>query len=380
MHQSIKVGGTRALLNFLRELVAYAYLTYLVCTGSLSVSDFIFYFGIITGFSNWIMSFVYLYSNMERCCNDCQAFRDFVESDEEKQCKPNVDFKDVESIEFKNVSFTYPSAENSTINNMSFKVKKGENIAVVGENGAGKTTLIRCLTLLYKEGNSAIFMDGRPVTEDKNYLNKIGYLPQEFGMFKELSVFEAMKLLANFKGVEKQKSTEMIEQCIDFANLTEQKDKKVGALSGGMLRRLGIAQALLNNPKLLIFDEPTAGLDPMERLRFKSIVSEIEKDKITIISTHIVEDIEALCEKVIVMDSGKIIACMTCEELRKYAQGKVYETDEKAVELLQDNCFVEKVFERDGRNYARVLSAQKIDATECVPSVEDGYLCLVNKV
>ncbi|MDQ9757970.1 ATP-binding cassette domain-containing protein, partial [Acinetobacter baumannii] len=87
---------------------------------------------------------------------------------------------------------------------------------------------------------------------------------------------------------EKQKSTEMIEQCIDFANLTEQKDKKVGALSGGMLRRLGIAQALLNNPKLLIFDEPTAGLDPMERLRFKSIVSEIEKDKITIISTHIV--------------------------------------------------------------------------------------------
>lgn len=85
MHQSIKVGGTRALLNFLRELVAYAYLTYLVCTGSLSVSDFIFYFGIITGFSNWIMSFVYLYSNMERCCNDCQAFSDFVESDEEKK-------------------------------------------------------------------------------------------------------------------------------------------------------------------------------------------------------------------------------------------------------------------------------------------------------
>lgn len=280
-------------------------------------------------------------------------------------------------LEIKNLTKTFKKKK--ALDNVSVELDNGI-YGLLGANGAGKTTLIRCLTLLYKEGNSAIFMDGRPVTEDKNYLNKIGYLPQEFGMFKELSVFEAMKLLANFKGIEKQKSTEMIEQCIDFANLTEQKDKKVGALSGGMLRRLGIAQALLNNPKLLIFDEPTAGLDPMERLRFKSIVSEIEKDKITIISTHIVEDIEALCEKVIVMDSGKIIACMTCEELRKYAQGKVYETDEKEVESLQDNCFVEKVFERDGRNYARVLSAQKIDATECVPSVEDGYLCLVNKV
>lgn len=165
MHQSIKVGGTRALLNFLRELVAYAYLTYLVCTGSLSVSDFIFYFGIITGFSNWIMSFVYLYSNMERCCNDCQAFRDFVESDEEKQSKPNVDFKDVESIEFKNVCFTYPSAENSTINNMSFKVKKGENIAVVGENGAGKTTAVKLLCGLYYATKGDILVNGKSIKD-----------------------------------------------------------------------------------------------------------------------------------------------------------------------------------------------------------------------
>lgn len=146
MHQSIKVGGTRALLNLARELVAYAYLTYLVCQKRLSVSDFIFYFGIITGFSNWITNAVFQYSNIERCCNDCAAFREFIESNEESKSKPSVDFDDIESIEFKNVSFTYPSAENSTINDMSFKVNKGENIAIVGENGAGKTTAIKLLS------------------------------------------------------------------------------------------------------------------------------------------------------------------------------------------------------------------------------------------
>ncbi|MCD7872034.1 MAG: hypothetical protein LUG21_01770 [Clostridiales bacterium] len=126
MHQSVRVGGTRALLNFVRELVAYACLTYLVYKNRLFVSDFIFYFGIITGFSNWIINSVYYYANIERCCNDCAAFREFVESKENGKNKPDIDFDMIDSIEFKEVSFTYPSAEKSTINNMSFKVNKGE--------------------------------------------------------------------------------------------------------------------------------------------------------------------------------------------------------------------------------------------------------------
>ena len=161
MHQSIKVGGTRALLNLARELVAYAYLTYLVCQKRLSVSDFIFYFGIITGFSNWITNAVFQYSNIERCCNDCAAFREFIESNEESKSKPSVDFDDIESIEFKKVSFTYPSAEKSTINDMSFKVNKGENIAIVGENGAGKTTAIKLLCGLYYPTEGDILINGK---------------------------------------------------------------------------------------------------------------------------------------------------------------------------------------------------------------------------
>lgn len=161
MHQSVKVGGTRALLNLIRELVAYAYLTYLVFQNRLSVSDFIFYFGIITGFSNWITNAVFLYSNLERCCNDCAAFREFVESKEESREKPNADFEKIDSIEFKNVSFTYPSAEKPTIKNMSFKVNEGENIAIVGENGAGKTTAIKLLCGLYYPTEGDILINGK---------------------------------------------------------------------------------------------------------------------------------------------------------------------------------------------------------------------------
>ncbi len=182
MHQSVKVGGTRALLNLMRELVAYAYLTYLVCQNKLSVSDFIFYFGIITGFSNWIMNLVYLYSNMERCCNDCAAFREFVESSEENKNKPDIDFEDVHSIEFKNVHFTYPSAQKSTINNMSFKVNSGENIAIVGENGAGKTTAIKLLCGLYYPTDGDILVNGKSSRDfsSDSYFNLFSAVFQDY--------------------------------------------------------------------------------------------------------------------------------------------------------------------------------------------------------
>ena len=160
MYQSVRVGGTRALLNFVRELVTYAYLTYLVCQNKLFVSDFIFYFGIITGFSNWIMNAVYQYSNIERCCNDCKAFREFVESREECRDRPNVDFSDVESIEFKDVSFKYPGAENYSLKNINIKINSGEKLAVVGRNGSGKTTFIKLMCRLYDATEGEILING----------------------------------------------------------------------------------------------------------------------------------------------------------------------------------------------------------------------------
>ncbi len=160
-NQTAAVSGTRAFLNLIRQLIAYAYLIYLVTISSLSVSDFVFYFGIITGFSNWIINLVVSYSKLERCCNDCAAFREYIEKDEQSKNKPAADFKSIESIEFKNVSFSYPSSERSTINNMSFKIEKGENIAIVGENGAGKTTAIKLLCGLYYPTEGDILINGK---------------------------------------------------------------------------------------------------------------------------------------------------------------------------------------------------------------------------
>lgn len=325
MHQSIKVGGTRALLNFLRELVAYAYLTYLVCTGSLSVSDFIFYFGIITGFSNWIMSFVYLYSNMERCCNDCQAFRDFVESDEEKQSKPNVDFKDVESIEFKNVSFTYPSAENSTINNMSFKVKKGENIAVVGENGAGKTTAVKLLCGLYYATKGDILVNGKSIKDFSlnSYFDLFSVVFQDY-RFLPMTVAENICASVNYDkeklygAFEKAGIKDKINSLADKENTYMVKDvyKDAADFSGGEKQKLLLAKAVYKNSPILILDEPTAALDPIAENELYLKYSEITDNKISFFISHRLSSTR-FCDRIFFIKDGTVAESGTHEELMK---------------------------------------------------------------
>lgn len=325
MHQSIKVGGTRALLNFLRELIAYAYLTYLVCTGSLSVSDFIFYFGIITGFSNWIMSFVYLYSNMERCCNDCQAFRDFVESDEEKQCKPNVDFKDVESIEFKNVSFTYPSAENSTINNMSFKVKKGENIAVVGENGAGKTTAVKLLCGLYYATKGDILVNGKSIKDFSlnSYFDLFSVVFQDY-RFLPMTVAENICASVNYDkeklygAFEKAGIKDKINSLADKENTYMVKDvyKDAADFSGGEKQKLLLAKAVYKNSPILILDEPTAALDPIAENELYLKYSEITDNKISFFISHRLSSTR-FCDRIFFIKDGTVAESGTHEELMK---------------------------------------------------------------
>lgn len=280
-------------------------------------------------------------------------------------------------LEVRNLTKTFK--KKTALNDISITLDEGI-YGLLGANGAGKTTLLRCLTLLYPEGRSTIFWDAEPVSKNKDYLDKIGYLPQQFGLFKELTILEAMRLMSNFKGVTKENACHMIEECLELVNLSNEKNKKVSSLSGGMIRRLGIAQALINYPNLLLFDEPTAGLDPMERLRFKTILSKIDKHKTIIISTHIVEDIEAVCQKVIIMDCGEIKACLTCSELRALAAEKVYEILETDVKKLPGKIYVEKIFERNGHKFARVLASEKQNFDTCTPNIEDGYLCVINGI
>ncbi len=209
------------------------------------------------------------------------------------------------------------------------KILKGIDIELdngvygfLGPNGAGKTTLIRCLTGIYKLKKDCgdIVLDEKLHVTDREYINSSGYLPQSFGLFKDMKVRDALMYLAALKGMKEDEAKIDVEECLEKVNLSDRINDKVKSLSGGMVRRLGIAQALLGNPRIIIFDEPTAGLDPVERARFKDIIKNIPKDRIVIISTHIVSDVEDVCDKVMVINEGKILFNDTLDKLKSKAE------------------------------------------------------------
>ena len=321
--QNIKVGGTRAFLNLLRELVAYVYLTYLVCSSRLSVSDFIFYFGIITGFSNWIMNAVYQYSNLERCCNDCAAFREFVESTDENDNKPDIDFKGIESIEFQNVSFTYQSAEKSTINNMTFKVNKGENIAIVGENGAGKTTAVKLLCGLYYPTSGEILINGKSNRDfsGNSYFNLFSAVFQDY-YFMPMTIAENICATSNydkeklFAAFEKAGISNKINGLPNKEKSYMIKDvyKDAVDFSGGEKQKLLLAKAIYKNAPVLILDEPTAALDPIAENELYLKYNEITSNKISFFISHRLSSTR-FCDRILFIKGGRIAESGTHEEL-----------------------------------------------------------------
>lgn len=321
--QNIKVGGTRALLNLLRELVAYVYLTYLVCSSRLSVSDFIFYFGIITGFSNWIMNAVYQYSNLERCCNDCAAFREFAESTDENDNKPDIDFKGIESIEFQNVSFKYQSAEKSTINNMTFKVNKGENIAIVGENGAGKTTAVKLLCGLYYPTSGEILINGKSNRDfsGNSYFNLFSAVFQDY-YFMPMTIAENICATSNydkeklFAAFEKAGISNKINGLPNKEKSYMIKDvyKDAVDFSGGEKQKLLLAKAIYKNAPVLILDEPTAALDPIAENELYLKYNEITSNKISFFISHRLSSTR-FCDRILFIKDGRIAESGTHEEL-----------------------------------------------------------------
>lgn len=265
------------------------------------------------------------------------------------------------------------------IDSFSFEFNNGI-YGLLGPNGAGKTTLLRCISKLYPVDNGVIFYNGQDINENKDYLECIGYLPQLFGMYKDLSVKEMMLMMANLKNIDLNNSNREIERVIKVVNLEEKMNAKVSSLSGGMIRRLGIAQALLGKPKIIIFDEPTAGLDPEERLRFKNIISEIARNIIVIISTHIVEDIEAICDNIVIMNKGKLVTSGSSTDIKQIANSKVYIVPERDISTLPNDCQIEKYLEINGQKCARVLSNIKLKYIQDSPNIEDGYICAIKRI
>lgn len=215
----------------------------------------------------------------------------------------------------------------SVLEDINLEFKNGV-YGLLAPNGAGKTTLIKLLTTLIFPSKGEILYDGVDIVAlDDGYRDVLGYLPQDFGYYKNYSPREFLLYLSALKGIEKSKAIEIIDELLELVALKEVANKKMRKFSGGMIQRVGIAQALLNNPKVLILDEPTAGLDPKERVRFRNIISELSRDKIIIISTHIVSDIEFIANEVIMIKDKKILYKDTIENICKTLDGKVYETE-----------------------------------------------------
>lgn len=283
-------------------------------------------------------------------------------------------------IILKDVSKFY--GKKQALNNINLEIEKGM-FGLLGRNGAGKTTLMKSIATLLSLSSGNITVCGISVNEGSKIREMIGYLPQDFSMYSNMSAYEAMDYLGVLSGLDKKSRKERIPEMLSKVNLNNNMKTKVKAMSGGMRRRLGIAQAILHNPKVLIVDEPTAGLDPEERVRFRNLLSEIAEDRIVILSTHIVGDIESTCENIAVMDEGKIIFKGSVIDLLDKANGNIYEAKISRAEIedVKKKYIVTNVLMMSTDANVRFIAKNKSDlfegAEETLPNVEDAYMYLM---
>lgn len=253
-------------------------------------------------------------------------------------------------------------------------------LGLLGPNGAGKSTMIKMISTISKPTEGSITLNGEDILKTPNYMRKmLGYLPQDFGVYPNLNTYEFLSYMAAMKGVGGKGLKEKIESLLEGLNLTETANNQLGTYSGGMIQRVGIAQALLNDPKVLIFDEPTVGLDPEERLRFRDMISDLATDRIIILSSHIVSDIESIADEVAIMKKGKLIIKDTQENITDLAKGMVFtSTINKAniAEFKSQNNVVSTY--RSGDEFrVRYISETPVANAQSVPAtLEDAYIHL----
>jgi len=259
------------------------------------------------------------------------------------------------NLTINNLSKTYSNGVQA-LDKVSLTIGNGL-FGLLGPNGAGKSTLMRTLATLQEADTGEIWIDDLNVIEQKHQLKQIlGYLPQEFGFYPREKAYDLLDQLSLLKGIkDKSERKQLVEYTLKKVNLWEARKQKIGTFSGGMKQRFGIAQALLGNPRLLIVDEPTAGLDPYERRRFHNLLAEIGKDIIVILSTHIVDDVSNLCTNMAIINKGKILLQTVPGEITHSFEGKIWEMDitgidldnfKKEYQVISTRLFAGKIFVR----------------------------------
>lgn len=253
---------------------------------------------------------------------------------------------------------------------------------LLGPNGAGKTSLMRIIADVSNATSGEVYLNGKSKTElGADYRDVLGYLPQDVGFYKSFTAQKFLEYVATLKGIDKEKASIKIDELLKFVNLEKDRKRKIGKFSGGMKQRLGIAQALLNDPKILILDEPTAGLDPNERIRFKNLIAEISRDKIVILSTHIVSDVEFIANEILIMRDGELVEKATPVEMLNSIRGKVHslKIKEDLLYKVQSKFKVSNIIRDHEHIMVRVVGDESplIDGIEVIaesPNLEDLFL------
>jgi len=267
----------------------------------------------------------------------------------------------------------------------NFTLEAGPGIlGLLGPNGAGKSTLMRILATITKPTEGKVTWNGTDIARSPNSVRAVlGYLPQDFGVYPNLNAVEFLEYLAAAKGLDRKTAQRRIQELLVVVNLVEARKRPLGGYSGGMKQRVGIAQALLNDPQLLIVDEPTAGLDPEERVRFRNLLSELSGERIVILSTHIVSDVEACATTIALIAHGQLVVSAAPEELLRSVEGKVWERVVPSAELpaLRQQYLTSSTMHRSDGVHLRIV-AEAAPGSGAVPqaaTLEDAYLFWISR-